>query len=263
MALIKCIECGREVSEFAESCPNCGCPVSMFKNTNRQNINTDNFSVILTSYGERKINIIAQIKKITGFDLTIAKNIVENLATIKVNCSAEEANQIKILLENEGATVNIVPYNPSHEKSMKYDDMSDFPITINNKTFMVSEIISFVIKCESNKAIDYIINKTGCSEKDAEEAFLDVKNMYKYKHSTYSKKNSTDSTIFSNSTEKSNKNIQNDKVETKHIPKCPTCQSTNIRKISTTSKVSNTVLFGLLGTKRHKIFHCNNCGYEW
>lgn len=263
MALIKCIECGHEVSEFAESCPNCGCPVSMFKNTNKQNINTDNFSVILTSYGERKINIIAQIKKITGFDLSIAKNIVENLTTIKVNCSAEEANQIKILLENEGATVNVVPYNPSHENSMNYDDMPDFPITINNKTFMVSEIISFIIKCENNKALDYIINKTGCSEKDAEEVILDVKNMYKYKQSTYSKKNKTDSTISSNSTEKSNKNIQNDKVETKHIPKCPTCQSTNIRKISTTSKVSNTVLFGLLGTKRHKIFHCNNCGYEW
>lgn len=46
-------------------------------------------------------------------------------------------------------------------------------------------------------------------------------------------------------------------------PKCPTCQSTNLRKISTTSKAINTVAFGLLGTKRNKTFHCNNCGYEW
>lgn len=46
-------------------------------------------------------------------------------------------------------------------------------------------------------------------------------------------------------------------------PKCPTCQSTNLKKISTTSKVVNTTMFGLLGTKRHKTFHCNNCGYEW
>lgn len=29
MSLIKCIECGNEVSEFAESCPKCGCPVSV------------------------------------------------------------------------------------------------------------------------------------------------------------------------------------------------------------------------------------------
>ena len=73
--------------------------------------------------------------------------------------------------------------------------MLDFPITINNKTFMVSEIIPFIRKCESNKAIDYIINKTGCSKIDAEEAVLDVKNMYNYKYSTYSKRNNTDFTI--------------------------------------------------------------------
>lgn len=48
-----------------------------------------------------------------------------------------------------------------------------------------------------------------------------------------------------------------------NTPECPTCNSTNIKKISTTSKVVNTVVFGLLGTKRHKTFHCNNCGYEW
>ena len=46
-------------------------------------------------------------------------------------------------------------------------------------------------------------------------------------------------------------------------PKCPTCNSTNLKKISTTSKVVNTAVFGLFGTKRHKTFHCNNCGYEW
>lgn len=48
-----------------------------------------------------------------------------------------------------------------------------------------------------------------------------------------------------------------------NIPKCITCGSANIKRISATSKVANTVAFGLLGTKRHKTFHCNNCGYEW
>lgn len=48
-----------------------------------------------------------------------------------------------------------------------------------------------------------------------------------------------------------------------NIPHCPTCISTNIKKISTTSKAVNVALFGLLGNKRKKQFHCNNCGYEW
>lgn len=47
------------------------------------------------------------------------------------------------------------------------------------------------------------------------------------------------------------------------IPKCPTCSSTNLKKITTSSKVMNTVLWGIFGTKRHKTFHCNDCGYEW
>lgn len=51
--------------------------------------------------------------------------------------------------------------------------------------------------------------------------------------------------------------------ESLNKPKCPTCQSINLKKISTTSKVVNTAMFGLLGTKRYKTFHCNNCGYEW
>lgn len=46
-------------------------------------------------------------------------------------------------------------------------------------------------------------------------------------------------------------------------PKCPTCQSINIKKVSTTSRVINTAIYGIFGTKRYKTFHCNNCGYEW
>lgn len=51
--------------------------------------------------------------------------------------------------------------------------------------------------------------------------------------------------------------------ETASQLKCPTCQSTNIKKISATSKATNAVLFGLFGNKRSKQFHCNSCGYEW
>ncbi len=47
------------------------------------------------------------------------------------------------------------------------------------------------------------------------------------------------------------------------LPKCPTCHSTNIRKISSVAKATNTAIWGVLGTKRYKNFHCNNCGYEW
>ncbi|WP_099467732.1 hypothetical protein [Konateibacter massiliensis] len=48
------------------------------------------------------------------------------------------------------------------------------------------------------------------------------------------------------------------KFEATH-PECPYCHGRDTKKITTTAKAINTVVFGLLGTKRHKQFHCNNC----
>lgn len=55
----------------------------------------------------------------------------------------------------------------------------------------------------------------------------------------------------------------NNKPAENNVPKCPTCSSTNLTRISTTAKVVNVALFGLLGQKRKHQFKCNNCGYEW
>lgn len=51
--------------------------------------------------------------------------------------------------------------------------------------------------------------------------------------------------------------------ENKAQPKCPTCSSTNIQKISTTSKVVGASLFGLFSKNATSQFKCNNCGYKW
>lgn len=48
-----------------------------------------------------------------------------------------------------------------------------------------------------------------------------------------------------------------------NTPKCPTCGSTNIKKISGISKAGSVAMFGLLSRKVHKQWHCNNCGSEW
>lgn len=49
----------------------------------------------------------------------------------------------------------------------------------------------------------------------------------------------------------------------KFVPKCPTCGSTNIKKISATSKVIGAATFGLFSRTAKSQFHCNNCGYMW
>lgn len=46
-------------------------------------------------------------------------------------------------------------------------------------------------------------------------------------------------------------------------PKCPTCSSKNVQKISSISKAGSVALFGIFSQKVKHQFKCNNCGYEW
>lgn len=46
-------------------------------------------------------------------------------------------------------------------------------------------------------------------------------------------------------------------------PECPYCHKRNTKKNSTTAKAVNTGMFGILGTKRHYQWHCNNCGSDF
>lgn len=46
-------------------------------------------------------------------------------------------------------------------------------------------------------------------------------------------------------------------------PKCPTCNSMNVEKISMTKKVIGGAMLGLLSSDVRKSMHCKNCGYKW
>lgn len=46
-------------------------------------------------------------------------------------------------------------------------------------------------------------------------------------------------------------------------PKCPTCGSTNINKISAASKFTGATLFGLFSKTAKSQFQCGSCGYKW
>lgn len=48
-----------------------------------------------------------------------------------------------------------------------------------------------------------------------------------------------------------------------NIPKCPTCQSTNIRKIGGVERGASIWAFGIFSKKINKSFKCNSCGYTW
>ena len=49
----------------------------------------------------------------------------------------------------------------------------------------------------------------------------------------------------------------------KNTPKCPTCGSTNIEKISAGKKAIGFVAVGVFSSNFGKTMHCKNCGYKW
>lgn len=57
--------------------------------------------------------------------------------------------------------------------------------------------------------------------------------------------------------------IEQKNNETDNRPKCPTCNSTNIEKISVGKKAVGGFMFGLLSSDVRKTMHCKNCGYKW
>jgi large subunit ribosomal protein L7/L12 len=66
------------------------------------------FDVILTGFGEKKVNVIKEVRAITSLGLKEAKDLVEAAPKpVKEGVNKEEADKIKKQLEEAGATVEI------------------------------------------------------------------------------------------------------------------------------------------------------------
>lgn len=48
-----------------------------------------------------------------------------------------------------------------------------------------------------------------------------------------------------------------------NLPKCPTCNSTNIRKIKAGERTASIIGFGIFSRKANKTWKCENCGHLW
>ena len=53
------------------------------------------------------------------------------------------------------------------------------------------------------------------------------------------------------------------KKQPSNQPKCPTCGSTNIKKISAASKAGGMFMFGIFSKTAKSQFQCEDCGYKW
>ena len=68
----------------------------------------DEFDVILASVGDKKINVIKEVRAITGLGLKEAKDLVESAPkAVKEGASKDEAEELKKKLEDVGASVEL------------------------------------------------------------------------------------------------------------------------------------------------------------
>jgi len=68
----------------------------------------DEFDVVLASAGDKKINVIKEVRAITGLGLKEAKELVEGAPkAVKEGAPKAEAEEIKAKLEEAGATVEL------------------------------------------------------------------------------------------------------------------------------------------------------------
>lgn len=116
MALIKCPECGKEISDKSEKCIHCGYPLVKEKNT-ICNINGKKYdlSYILDFYREHpdgmiKVKLIGDFRKMVGCSLSDAKKVIDEI--IETN----EIPKVLILKQQEIVTKkeeNNIPHCPT------------------------------------------------------------------------------------------------------------------------------------------------------
>ena len=68
------------------------------------------FDVVMTSFGEKKINVIKVVREVTALGLKEAKDLVEGVPSkLKEGVNMDDAKALKAKFEAEGATIEIKP----------------------------------------------------------------------------------------------------------------------------------------------------------
>lgn len=104
MALINCPECNKEISNKAQSCPHCGCPI---------NLNT-RYSIYIIGYRDTDIAVSAGLKEVLDIDLDYENvvKILNNLPYKICECNTQgEAEVLAKKLDRWWINVDVLDVN--------------------------------------------------------------------------------------------------------------------------------------------------------
>lgn len=189
--------------------------------------------------------LIDEIKKHIANDSSYVK--VQDF--LKRETPGDDVTRIKVWvqLKKDFGTHETNEYIP-HQEVMAYNEALDHILTKTN-LFLLHR---YTGENDYPPARKIIIEQTNCSEEDCQKIWAVLKEQW-----------CNESNPFYNTNEAKRKRGEEYEVvhdaASKPVVKCPYCGSTDVKKISTTSRVVSVSTFGLASKKIGKQFHCNKC----
>ncbi len=136
--------------------------------------------------------------------------------------------------------------------------MKHFDIKLNDVIINSKDIHQFLVKAKKSDAILYVKEKTNCTDEQAIEVVEEIYSVMKnIQQNTVSLWKTTKKEIKKDVIDCSSRSSPTPVQSTQ--PHCPYCNSTNLTKVSGTSRFASTLMFGIGSKKIGKQWKCNNC----
>lgn len=117
-----------------------------------------------------------------------------------------------------------------------------------------TKMLVIIAQNQTLKGMKFIQELTNCSDDDAQQLWCELSKQYGTKENNPAIPDLTPQQI-------AQVNAQAQELLNK--PKCPTCGSTNIKKMGGVERGASIWAFGIFSKKINKTFKCGNCGYTW
>lgn len=223
MALINCPECGKEISDQSVACTNCGCPMNIILDRIEEETNKP-----LMIYACNRCGKIIWNKKVECYKGKYCNecnhvNAKHQLVELPITCEEFESK--------------LYQRDPNDHRAESYRKHSQSIIEVNKEYYE-----KYVKNWNS-------LNKN-CLQYD-----LNIESLY------HNNEGPAHDVVHMQVQQQ----FIDKKVEAKKTnqPKCPICGSTNVKKISATSKVLGASMFGLFSKTARSQFECKSCGYKF
>jgi len=279
MALIKCPECGKEISDKASVCINCGFPLSELENAI---VVEETSSVEKTPSKEVIYYDLSRIRIKTVFENGLEDGVTGICNENSIEYEYRVENDSVYITRRPGVVVRLIidgdflvcengKYDGNIPNESKFNatcSYKNFMGNIDRRSFKNDGTYSGTSFGEADNGAyvreGQIIVLSGNSTGGIQNAYLIHNDEFYIGSYIKEERVATVKELFPHIGESLEQTFSAPILKSATpVVKCPYCQSENTKKISSTAKAVNVALFGIFGNKRKYQWHCNNCNSDF